>query len=151
MQPQPKPTIDRFVAKYQFLSNFYYAPVKYQGDTYKSAEHAYQAHKCKYDSDRLRVRDAPTAFGAKRLGRIHTMREDWDTLKLNVMQEIVFAKFVQNPELRNKLLKTGDLEIIEGNTWGDVYWGVCAGKGENHLGKILMEVRRRLRQYVTLK
>jgi predicted NAD-dependent protein-ADP-ribosyltransferase YbiA (DUF1768 family) len=43
------------------------------------------------------------------------------------------------------LIDTGDQELIEGNWWGDVIWGVCNGKGENHLGKILMEVRKELK------
>lgn len=31
--------------------------------------------------------------------------------------------------------------IIEVNNWGDTYWGVCNGIGDNHLGKILMKIR----------
>jgi predicted NAD-dependent protein-ADP-ribosyltransferase YbiA (DUF1768 family) len=53
-------------------------------------------------------------------------------------------KFSRNPELRVKLLNTGDLQLVEGNYWGDTFWGVCNGKGENHLGKILMRVRKEL-------
>lgn len=56
------------------------------------------------------------------------------------MKELIMIKF-QNPLLKEKLLNTGDALLIEGNTWRDYYWGECKGKGENHLGKILMEVR----------
>ena len=46
-----------------------------------------------------------------------------------------------NPDLREKLVATGDAELIEGNHWNDTCWGVCKGIGQNNLGKILMEVR----------
>ena len=52
----------------------------------------------------------------------------------------------QNPELGNKLLETGNQELVEGNTWGDIFWGVCNGKGQNWLGKILMMVRDEIRE-----
>lgn len=62
------------------------------------------------------------------------------------MSGLVRQKFNHRyPELRTKLLSTGDLEIIEGNHWGDTFWGVCNGTGENHLGRILMQVREDLR------
>lgn len=48
-------------------------------------------------------------------------------------------------DLRKKLLATGDAELVENNTCGDVFWGICDGVGENHLGKILMLVRDRLK------
>lgn len=61
------------------------------------------------------------------------------------MYDICRAKFEQNADLRCKLLTTGDAMLVEGNTWGDTVWGVCQGKGENRLGKILMRVRKELR------
>ena len=42
------------------------------------------------------------------------------------------------------LLATGKATLVEGNSWGDTFWGVCRGKGKNMLGKILMRVRKRL-------
>ena len=62
------------------------------------------------------------------------------------MEEIVRAKFTQNHALRQQLLDTGDRELREGNSWHDIFWGVDlrTGKGENHLGKILMKVRSEL-------
>ena len=73
------------------------------------------------------------------------LRPAWDDIKLNVMRDLVWRKFSEDPELRAKLLATGDAELVEGNAWGDTFWGVDqSGKGENHLGKILMETRTRL-------
>jgi len=59
------------------------------------------------------------------------------------MEDIVRSKFVNNPLLYVKLDETNPHELVEGNWWGDKYWGVCKGVGENKLGKILMKVRSR--------
>jgi predicted NAD-dependent protein-ADP-ribosyltransferase YbiA (DUF1768 family) len=55
---------------------------------------------------------------------------------------LVRQKF-REPKLRELLAGTRNAELIEGNYWGDRFWGVYVGdgKGENHLGKILMQVR----------
>ena len=60
------------------------------------------------------------------------------------MYEICKIKFTTNPNLAKRLLDTGDEELIEGNDWNDIFWGVCNGKGENNLGKILMRIRNEL-------
>lgn len=69
------------------------------------------------------------------------MRDDWDLIKDDVMYEVCLSKFLKNPILLQKLIDTGNEELVEGNTWGDRYWGVCDGVGKNHLGKILMRLR----------
>ena len=69
----------------------------------------------------------------------------WDKRKDQAMLGIVWAKFSQNPELSAKLLATGDKYLEETNWWGDAYWGVFNGKGDNVFGKTLMEVRKRLK------
>ena len=61
------------------------------------------------------------------------------------MEYLLLQKFFI-PELREKLLATGNEELIEGNWWGDTYWGVCKGKGENNLGKSLMKIRTELQE-----
>lgn len=70
------------------------------------------------------------------------MRKDWDEVKLSVMETVVRAKFTQNPHLAKYLVETGEAELVEGNRWRDVFWGVYSvtGEGENNLGKILMKV-----------
>lgn len=85
---------------------------------------------------------------SKRLGRKVDLRTDWDLVKLDVMRRVVRAKFEQHPNLAQYLLDTGDAELIEGNTWHDVYWGVDlkTDEGENHLGKILMALRQEFRE-----
>lgn len=61
------------------------------------------------------------------------------------MKDLIWQKFSFNNELSMKLLATGDQPIIEGNTWGDTFWGVCKGVGYNNLGKLIMERRAELR------
>ena len=74
------------------------------------------------------------------------LRPDWESVRLSVMARVVGAKFMQNPNLAVRLVATGMMPLVEGNIWGDTFWGVDArtGNGENHLGKILMNVREDL-------
>jgi N-glycosidase YbiA len=129
--------IDSFKGEYAFLSNFYPFGSK-------SLEHFYQAFKTEDSEMQLRILSAPTAAQAKKLGKQAALRGDWDEIKDEIMLKLVRYKFTVW-HLREALLATGDRELIEGNWWGDTYWGVCKGKGENRLGKILMQVRDELR------
>ena len=138
--------INRFYGRYRFLSNFYGAPVEYEGVCYPTVEHAFQAAKTLDEGLRIVVRDLPTPGHAKRFGRRLSHRPSWEKIKLGIMGDLVWLKFSGDRRLAVKLLRTKDVELVEGNTWGDSFWGVCNGKGENHLGKILMRVRDRLRQ-----
>ena len=136
--------IESFTGDYRFLSNFYFPEfrrIPYEGINYPTVEHAYQAAKTLDNNQRIKIAQLDTPGKAKRAGRQVKLREDWDEVKLQVMTNLIWMKF-QVPGLRLKLLATGDVELIEGNYWGDTYWGVCRGKGENNLGKILMNVRK---------
>ena len=130
---------------YAFLSNFYEAPVTYGGLTYGSAEAAFQAQKCMTREERVPFTEARPGK-SKGMGRRVKLRPDWEQVKVGLMEEIVRAKFTQHPELATKLLATGEKRLVEGNTWGDTFWGVDlrSGRGENHLGVILMQVRAEL-------
>ncbi len=132
--------IERFDGQYRFLSNFWPAIVKYEGITYPSVEHAYQAAKTFDRSARASVAALDTAGQAKRAGRGLVMRPDWDLVKLDVMRELLVQKFSEQTP-RQLLLATAPAELIEGNSWGDHFWGVCGGEGENYLGKLLMSIR----------
>jgi ribA/ribD-fused uncharacterized protein len=137
--------IAEFQGEYRFLSNFWPAEVEFEGHQYPSAEHAYQAAKFTDHSMRQKVAEAKTPAQAKSVAHsATTQRANWDEAKFDVMEKVVRDKFTRNAELRQKLIDTGDAELIEGNTWGDRIWGVCDGTGENHLGKILMKVRAEL-------
>ena len=138
-------TIDSFTGDYRFLSNFYPCKVRYLGQEFQSVEHAFQAAKATSSVDRERVRKCLTPKDAKRLGRVIKLREDWESVKIAHMEMFIEEKF-KEPELRQWLLATGDAKLIEANGWGDAFWGQYNGRGENHLGRILMRVRSRIRQ-----
>ena len=137
--------INSFQGEYRWLSNFWPAQIKWEGHIYPTVEHAYQAAKTVDASEQEAIRKCSTPGKAKRCGRNLTIRPDWEECKLLVMRSLVLLKFRDNPDLKVKLLSTGEAELVEGNPWGDTFWGVCNGVGENHLGRILMEVREQLR------
>lgn len=136
--------INSFRGPHYFLSNFYMVPVTYDGQTFLCNEAAFQAQKCESKKDREKFCNL-TASEAKRLGRSVKLRKDWESVKITIMYDIVYAKFTQHQDLTNRLIGTGDAYLEEGNTWNDTTWGTVNGVGENHLGKILMEVREKLR------
>ena len=137
--------IDTFGGDNSYLSNFYYAPIVYNGVKYNSTEVAYQAAKAVKELDKKKF-ICMTSSEAKALGRKIELRPDWDSVKDVVMYDVCKLKFTTHADLKEKLLSTGDAELIEGNYWGDVYWGVCNGIGQNKLGKILMRIRSELRE-----
>lgn len=140
--------------KTRFLSNFY--PYKNtQGDKYPEkvlvffegiefdcTENAYQAAKTLDVNLRLEI-SKMTPFQSKKywIGKEEQIRQDWDEVKFSILRDLNFQKYNNSKELRQMLLDTGDAILEEGNTWGDTYWGICNGIGENNLGKILMEIR----------
>lgn len=139
------PVIDQFDGAYRFLSNFCFCTIDMgDGLIYPSVEHAFQAAKTDDMNERRRIANMPTAAQAKRAGRRVTLRPNWDSIKRDVMLELVRMKFNDNPDLAAELIATGNATLIEGNWWGDTYWGVCRGVGQNHLGRILMTVREDL-------
>lgn len=139
--------INRFDGEYSFLSNFYQCPVTYDGIAYGSSEAAFQAQKT-LDVGKRKYFATLDPSKSKREGRrLVDLRSDWDDVKDKVMYDIVMAKFIQNPNLADKLLDTGDKKLVEGNSWNDRYWGMdyeCT-VGRNQLGKTLMAVRENIR------
>lgn len=136
--------IESFDKEFHFLSNFHPAPLMYHGIAYPTSEHAFQAAKTLNENSQMNISILGTPAEAKRYGKTVQMRPDWYEIRIEVMAEVVRAKFMQNPSLKEKLLATDDVIIEEGNTWGDTFWGICKGEGENHLGKILMNLRNDL-------
>jgi len=135
--------VREFRGEYRFLSNFYLVDIEYAKQHYPSVENAYQAAKTKDKKLRVKFETIPPS-DAKRLGRKIPLRDDWEDIKRAIMHTLVRSKFENDFALRAQLLATGDARLEEGNWWGDRYWGMVDGEGENHLGKILMRVRREL-------
>lgn len=133
-------TISGFFGRYRFLSNFYPSDMIFRGIPHQSSEAAYQAQK----SDNPEVQKQfshLTARQAKSFGKRILLRSDWEQIKDAVMWEVLLAKFESSLDLTVRLCDTGNVILIEGNSWGDRYWGVCGGVGENRLGTLLMELR----------
>jgi len=135
--------IDGFFGEYRWLSNFHLAEVTYEGVKYPSVENAYQASKWPKESRTPFTKCS--ASDAKKYGKTMRPAPWWIDARIGIMEDLVLQKFTQHPDLQNLLLATDGQEIVEGNYWGDQFWGVCKGEGENNLGKIIMRVR----QYVS--
>ena len=136
-------SIESFTGKYAFLSNFHPSRVEFEGYTFPSVEHAYQAAKT-LDHDERRIFHADISAGqAKRAGRRVKLRADWIDVKLPIMLDLLRKKF-SHADLAQQLQATQDAELVEGNYWGDTFWGVCRGEGANHLGRLLMQVRQEI-------
>jgi ribA/ribD-fused uncharacterized protein len=139
-----------FDKDYEFLSNFYHSPFTVDGIQYDTVEHFFQSRKASTWDEAMWVNAADTPGLAKGRGRKVSMRPDWEQIKVDVMRFALEQKFAI-PELKEKLLATGNIELIEGNWWDDNFWGDCycpacqSFQGKNMLGKLLMELREKLK------
>lgn len=134
-----------FGGEYGWLSNFHPVEISYDGRIWPTTEHAYQAAKAFIPRDKDTIHKAATPGIAKRLGRKIVVTPYWDLIKKVVMLDLQRLKY-KDPELKAKLIATQNLFIEETNHWGDVFWGVCEGEGQNNLGKILMQVRSEIQE-----
>jgi ribA/ribD-fused uncharacterized protein len=145
-----------FQGDYRFLSNFDPTPIHYMGFEFQTAEHLYNALKTSNLQEALYIMAAPTPGQSKKRGRNVTLRDNWDSIeRFAAMRSTVGAKFLGNRDLAKKLLDTGDCELVEANEWHDQVWGdcfcgeaQCEEDGQNHLGKLLMELRDDLRKWM---
>lgn len=138
-----------FSGELSFCSNFYHATLKFKEIDFHTAEHAYQWAKCKNQLDKNEILKSTNPVDAKKIGRHAEMVDNWDNIKIQTMYEILKAKF-NNLYLAERLIKTENQELVEHNYWKDYYWGVCDGKGENWLGRLLMKIREELKQEKTI-
>ena len=142
--------IKEFRGDYRFLSNFWPCRVYLDGIPYRSTEHAYQA--AKYSEHKARLifnAEKTTAGKAKKLGRLGDL-ELSDARRYEIMRNLNYQKYCleENAAIKELLMATEDAWLEEGNLWGDTFWGVDldTGKGDNRLGKLLMEIREAIRQ-----
>ncbi|BCO35670.1 NADAR family protein [Mycobacterium heckeshornense] len=145
------PVIDTFAGEYLFLSNFAPAPTPHRGWLYPTSEHAFAAAKTRDPAAVAAIRNTDDPARAKQIGRAAPLVEGWEAGgKFAAMEEVVTAKFGNNPDLARRLLETQGVLLVEGNTWHDQVWGSCRCDehcnipGANALGVILMAVRLRL-------
>lgn len=129
------------------LSNFSRHAVLIHGRIWPTTEHFYQAQKFAGTSREEQIRCSATPTLAKHLALEWKgqRRGDWAVVKEDIMLEGLRAKFSQHPDLRERLLATGDRTLVE-HTEHDAYWGDAGdGSGRNRLGVLLMSVREELR------
>lgn len=141
--------IVEFDGQYAFLSNFYPSPFIHEGIVYPTNEHFFQAMKTLDIDERKKIAAAETPGLAKRMGRNVQLRSDWEKVKVYYMELGLRLKFA-NKALAEKLIATGDEELVEGTKWHDNEWGSCSCSrcvnilGKNKLGNLLMKVRKEL-------
>jgi ribA/ribD-fused uncharacterized protein len=74
---------------------------------------------------------------------------DWSRIKYDRMRAVLRAKFTQHADLRDVLLSTRDVRLVEAGTVANSVnytWGEVNGKGKNMLGVMLMELRQEFRE-----
>lgn len=134
--------IKGFVGEYRWLSNFWYSDIRVNGLLYPTVEHFYQSRKSIHIDEQEEIRLCGCPSKARYLGRrVVEIDPAFKRNRIYIMRTGIEAKFDQNEELRNKLIRTGDRDLEEANTWGDKFWGTVDGSGQNNLGKLLMECR----------
>lgn len=149
--------ITSFRDDYAFLSNFYASKIHLDGIEYPTLEHAFQAQKTSSMLTKIEIANAKTPAEAKRLGGAVELKPGWEDKKVLIMHEVLLPlKFSpsEHPGLVKRLLRTGDRQLVELNTWGDVIWGVRARVrnsdtlwfGKNLLGEGLMQIRTLLQR-----
>ena len=149
--------IKGFFGEYRFLSNFWYSPVIVYPSVWDigledvnqvvgvTNEHVFQSLKTEDTQAANFILPLKSPHEAKKQGYAVTLRPNWNNIRIGVMYQINKAKYLQNRYLRNKLINTGDAYLEETNTWNDTFWGISNGIGQNHLGKILMQIREEMK------
>lgn len=135
------------VDEYGELSNFAEYPIRLDGRRWPTTEHDFQAMKFAGSRHAEQIRRASTPSLAARMGRERTrpLRRDWHSVRIDVMRRALRAKFTQHAGLRALLLGTGDARLVE-HTTNDAFWGDGGdGRGQSHLGRLLMALRGELR------
>ena len=133
---------------YYMFSNFSSFALEWRGCLWPTSEHAYQAAKFEDSGVSSKIRTALSAHDAKKIAHANAdkVRRNWDEIKMDIMEDILRNKLGQNPYIQQKLLETGDMEIVEDSP-KDSFWGRGPDwNGENNLGKLWMKLRKELRQ-----
>lgn len=131
------------------LNNWSAHQVELWGQRFATMEHGFHFRKFNEHEPRIaaKILAAPSPFAALELAKKHKpkRRADWGDVKVGIMTELVRAKAVQNRDVREALLATGNKTIVENSPWDDFWGGGPDGNGQNQMGNILMRVRDELR------
>lgn len=139
--------ITEFIGSNAFLSNMYEVPIEYMGIVFRSSENLYQSFKSNMPEEIKALAQLDPKL-SKRYWRTSPIRNpEFFSKREHYMYIALREKFIQHPILAKMLLATKDAELLEGNWWGDLFWGVDHKtlEGQNVLGKLLMQIREELR------
>ena len=131
------------------FDNFSSFKVEWNGYLFSSVEEAYQAASFMGSDEELveKIKKSHSAYEAQRIAYANRdkRREDWDDVKISIMEELLRLKIEQNPYVKKKLLQTGDYMIVEDSPKDDLWgWGPNRN-GQNNLGKLWMKLREELK------
>lgn len=129
------------------FSNFSSFALEWEGTLYMTSEHAYQAQKFSDSEIIERIKNARSAYDVFKIAREHQnkVRHNWLDIRVSVMEKIIRAKVAQHPYVKQKLIESGNREIVE-DSWKDDFWGWGSNKdGQNQLGKIWMKIREEIK------
>jgi ribA/ribD-fused uncharacterized protein len=138
--------IKEFQGEYRWLSNFAPVNIPLGNKVFRSVEHAYMSMKSVDTEWKDFCASEHNAGAVKKASKKIQLRKEWnDRFRLIIMRDLLYIKFNKEP-YKSKLLATGNQNIQEGNRWNDKFFGVClkTGYGENHLGRIIMQIRDKL-------
>ena len=162
----PQQAIVGFKGYYKFLANdartaFVFSTKNHDiklfdgteiSDIVSTAEHAYHAMKACNQYDAGLILGLPHADQPRRNGRQMSLRPDWRDIRLEVMECVLRDKFTLGAGSSGwgmKLVATADLELVNETKFKtNLFWGTHNGKGENNLGKLLMQIREELKSYL---
>lgn len=131
------------------FDNFSSFKVEWNGYLFSSVEEAYQAASFMGSDEELveKIKKSHSADEAQRIAYANRdkRREDWDDVKVSIMEELLRLKIEQNPYVKKKLLQTEDYMIVEDSPKDD-FWGWGPNRnGQNNLGKLWMKLRKELK------
>ncbi len=132
----------------QLISRVGLFPFLLDDEVWQTVEHYYQATKFINPAYKQKIRAAITPEAARKLGKAWLQRKipNWKDVQTTAMTRAVYTQAKTHAELRERLLASGDETLVE-NSQYDYFWGCGRDhRGHNHYGKVLMNVRAKLRE-----
>ncbi len=134
--------------EYYVFSNFSSFAIEWKGNLCMTSEHAYHTEKFEDESIKAEIRATRSAHDSQKVSHLYKDKyhPHWNEIKVGIMKEILYAKLEQHPYVMKKLLESGDRLLVE-DSWRDDFWGWGPNKdGQNHLGKLWMEIRQEIKE-----
>jgi len=149
-KPEPEPLYLSRSDESNPLSSFSRHGFHLDDAEWPTVEHYYQGMKFVDPDQRAAIRGTPSPAEAKQLAKQHAraVRKDWKKIRQTIMTRGVYIKCLTHPDVAEALLKTNAQKLVE-NSQYDYFWG-CGrdGRGHNTYGKVLMDVREKLKTEV---